>query len=457
MLHVCTVRDPSGAYYLGQERAAVEGARWFGRGAWGLNLAGPVSPAALARTLRGEPPNGGRLTAPHAVRAYDLVFTAPKSVSLAWGLGGVAVEEAVRVSHAEAWAAAAGYLAERAVAVRRASGADRRLVPVEGIVAAAFTHRESRAGDPHLHTHLVVANLARGTDGRWSALDGRGLYAHARAAGALYGSQLRRALTDRLGVEWVRTVAGRPEIAGVDPVAIGGFSSRSAEIRAELAVRGSRSNTARRVAWASTRDVDPTVPVRAGDRGERWRRRAARLGVAAVVVAGGPSRIAVPAAVEEHRLAAALHRAGDAPRRRHLVAAWADAVLPGATVASVLDCIDRIDPRHGLGVAEPVLEGRTVPAPHLLRALGPRPADPGRLDVWYRGATAVDRYRTRWGVTAAEPLGLEDDLRLVTLPAARLASHLETARCVEEVRRLLGRPAGREPPGPERGLGIGLG
>ncbi|HXQ58451.1 MAG TPA: relaxase domain-containing protein, partial [Acidimicrobiales bacterium] len=44
---------------------------------------------------------------------------------------------------------------------------------------------------PHLHTHVVVANLGRGPEGRWSALDGRGLYAHASATDALYHAHLR--------------------------------------------------------------------------------------------------------------------------------------------------------------------------------------------------------------------------------------------------------------------------
>jgi hypothetical protein len=33
-----------------------------------------------------------------------------------------------------------------------------RQVEVAGLVAAAFTHRDSRAGDPDLHTHVAVAN-----------------------------------------------------------------------------------------------------------------------------------------------------------------------------------------------------------------------------------------------------------------------------------------------------------
>src|SRR6185312_15707903 len=70
-----------------------------------------------------------------------------------------------------------------------------------GFVAAAFRHRSSRAGDPHLHTHVVVANLTKGPEGRWSAPDGRPLYVWATALGSLYRAELRAELA-RLGIEW---------------------------------------------------------------------------------------------------------------------------------------------------------------------------------------------------------------------------------------------------------------
>lgn len=458
MLHVCAVGDPSGTYYLNEEEPPVEVSRWVGRGARALGLAGAVSPADLGAVLAGRGCGGRNVASSRRVSGYDLVFTAPKSASLLWAFGDVAVEQAVRVSHGEAWLSAFDYLAERAAAVRRRSGPDRRLLAVEGLVAAAFTHGQSRAGDPHLHTHVLVANLARGTDGRWTAIDGRGLFAHAGAAGALYGAQLRRAVTDRLGAEWVRTRRGQPEIDGVDPIAIGGFSSRSAEIRAELAAGARQSSTARRVARVLTRDAKV-----GGDRVEAWQGRAARLGVEPGLLVGGlrrtggrgrPGGPAPP--LDEHRFAAALERVGGPARRRHLVAAWADAVLPGARTPDVLACIDRIDARPGIGVDEPVLEVRAVPAPHQLRALGPRPTDPGELDLWQRAATALERYREQWAITGHDPLGPWDDRHLAGLPAARLASHLEAVQHLESARRLLGR-RGREAAGPERGLGIGLG
>jgi conjugative relaxase-like TrwC/TraI family protein len=49
----------------------------------------------------------------------------------------------------------------------------------------------SRAEDPQLHTHVVAANMARGADGRWTALDATPIYQHAKAAGFLYQAHLR--------------------------------------------------------------------------------------------------------------------------------------------------------------------------------------------------------------------------------------------------------------------------
>jgi len=111
---------------------------------------------------------------------------------------------------------------------------------------------------PHLHTHVVVANLGRGPEGRWSALDGRGLYAHASAVDALYHAHLRYELTRRLGVAWDLPDRGRADIAGIAPGARREFSRRSAQIAGHLAERELTSGRARTVAGFATRaDKDP--------------------------------------------------------------------------------------------------------------------------------------------------------------------------------------------------------
>ena len=296
MLTVFSLRAGRGDYYLADLAAELsfvrapdpggaglvpgQPGRWIGRGAERLGLAGGVAGAPLAAVLAGRHPGSGRplgSSRPVAVSAFDLTFAAPKSVSVLLALAPPEVGAAVLAAHEAAAASAFSYVEERAIAVRRGEGGDRTLLPVTGVAAAAFTHGLSRASDPHLHTHVVVANRAQGTDGRWSALDSRGLFAHARAAGALYRAHLRSGLSERLGVDWVRTGGGRSEVAGIPALAIGAFSSRRADIEIEVARRGLRSGSARRVAWATTRDEKAQDPAAAP---RRWRSRGEALGLA---------------------------------------------------------------------------------------------------------------------------------------------------------------------------------
>lgn len=47
-------------------------------------------------------------------------------------------------------------------------------VEVAGLIAAAFDHYDSRAGDPQLHTHVVISNKVKTAwDGTWRSLDSR--------------------------------------------------------------------------------------------------------------------------------------------------------------------------------------------------------------------------------------------------------------------------------------------
>jgi conjugative relaxase-like TrwC/TraI family protein len=85
-------------------------------------------------------------------------------------------------------------------------------VATGGWVAAAFEHVTSRSDDPQLHTHVVVPNVVRGADGRWSAFDTREVYRQALTGGYLYQAVLRGELSRRLGVRWGRVRRGVAEI-----------------------------------------------------------------------------------------------------------------------------------------------------------------------------------------------------------------------------------------------------
>lgn len=454
VLTVYRLTDRTGAYYLadlGGElavgsadlggrgvRGPHEAARWVG-GRTITRLRGPLEGAAFTAMLAGRHPLSGRvLPGPRRhVRAFDLTFSAPKSASVLFALGPPEVAGAVVAAHRMAVDEAVGYLERRAVSVRRSSGDWRRVVPAKALAWAAFDHATSRALDPHLHTHVVVANVAHGGDGRWSALDGRGLYAHRGAAGSLYGAHLRWRLAATLGVRWEPRRNGGYEVAGIDPLLLGAFSSRAADIRVELAGRPPGSNRSSRVAWARTRDPKPDAAVRSGLARE-WRARAAELGPDPWQSVARRSSQG-PKVIDEHRflsrLAASPHAVAT---RRDVVRAWADACPQGQAVRGVERSADWAlgGPVGGVGVDEPVrpLSSVTVPR-HVLHVVGPRPLGVAEQRLWARAAAGVDHYRRRWegAVRAAEagerPPGPP--------PAARLADRLRVARQVEDLRLML--------------------
>ena len=459
MLGVHGVGRERADYYLGDlahELPVSSPGRWTGEAAARIGLAGDLRPAEFHRLLEGRHPLSGRPMGSGrvAVVALDLTFSAPKSVSVLFGLGGGEIALHVVHVHSEAVAGALSYLERHGIAARRRSGAERTLVPTTGMIAGLFTHALSRSGDPHLHSHVVMANLVHGVDGRWSACDGRGISAHRHAAGAVYEAHLRAGLSAALGVRWVGGPGQRTEIAGVAPVLLGEFSSRAADIRRHMHEAGARSPRGNRVAWAATRQ--PKGPRASyGELAAGWSRRAGAL---AELPELGLGRVRRPGPAhplfDEHRYAGTLALAPHAgAHRRDVVAAFGAAAPDGIETASLERIVTHWVPDAAVGVAEPLHQLRAVvPAAHHLRALGARPVDPVDHEVWVDAAAALDAYRARWGLgRSPEPLGRDASPQgLAALPTLRLADHLRLTRHLEAVRARLGR---REPATIEHGLG----
>jgi conjugative relaxase-like TrwC/TraI family protein len=331
-------------YYLG---AGEVPGYWVGTGAGLLGLDGTVSDDAFIALLNGvNPTDGTALGRPNRrLPALDLTFSAPKSVSVAWALGGPELAREIVAAHEEAIGAALGYLEREAVFVRRGHNGAGRLIG-GGLVGAAFRHRTSRAGDPQLHTHVVVANAAQGPDGRWSALDARHLYAHARTAGFLYQAELRAALSARLNADWEPTVKGTGDLSAVPVEVRREFSQRRAQIEAVLGPDATPREA--RVATLRTRPAK-TPDVDAWAMHDDWVDRANALGFTTTVLhteltreagaSGGrldPSRPSVTdvcTELTEHR---------STFDRRHVLQALAGHAHQGATVADLEAETDRL-------------------------------------------------------------------------------------------------------------------
>jgi conjugative relaxase-like TrwC/TraI family protein len=272
-----SIGDGAEEYYAGSSTEAR--GSWFGAGARELGLQGEVGGEQLRRVLDGLDADGGLLrdsSSPVKVAGYDLTFSAPKSVSVLFGLGKPEVRDAVRRAHDRAVIAAMGHVERTAAAVRRGHGG-LIVEPASGLVVGLFRHRTSRVGDPQLHTHAVVANLGRGPDGRWSTLDGRRLYAQARTASFVYQAVLRSELSRELGVQWTVVRRGIAEIAGITRPVLRAFSRRRVEIEAELERHNTSGPAASEAAALATRlRKDRSIGLEQLQ-GE-WRERAEGLG-----------------------------------------------------------------------------------------------------------------------------------------------------------------------------------
>lgn len=236
-----SVADGKEAYYAGGGESP---GRYLGEAARLLGLDGELGAGDLAALTHGlHPATGQQVTAraprePYTdsngrrhepVLAYDVTMSAPKSVSLLYAAGGPQ-GAVLRDCHEQAVAAAVTALERKAAIVRRGHRGVDRHTP-DGLIACAFTHRTSRAGDPQLHTHVVIPSMAPGPDGRWTNLHGPALRDFTHASGAIYRAELRANVTEALGLEW-RPLddRGLTELEGLDRSLLAWFSTRRAEI-----------------------------------------------------------------------------------------------------------------------------------------------------------------------------------------------------------------------------------
>ncbi|HEX6688919.1 MAG TPA: MobF family relaxase, partial [Solirubrobacterales bacterium] len=340
---------------------------WMGELAAELDLAGDVDRDAYAAVLAGKHPQTGEVLvsrpAPRRyvdadgrerqldpILGYDVRFSAPKSVSLLYGVGSPEVRSAILRAHDRAVAQAVSYLERHACFAQRGKGG-KTIEPGAGFVAMAFRHRSSRAGDPALHTHLVTANMTRAvSDGRWLSLANprrqSPLLREAKAAGHVYQAALRSAVTRELGAEWQEPHNGYADLAGIDRPVIDHFSQRRAEIVAALAERGDTSAAAAEIAAYRTRDrkdygVDPDT-----QRAE-WVSRAAEFDLSAETIdrmlGRAPRR--QPQPIRIHDLDRALADLEDHHShfdRRDLLSALANQLREGADARALESAVDSL-------------------------------------------------------------------------------------------------------------------
>ena len=231
---------------------------WIGTGVNRLGLSQTLQEGELARVLLGVHPVTEKPLAKNAGNdhkpGWDCTFSSPKSVSAIWAVAEPALREKIELAQRSSVEFAVNYLERNAVRTRHGLGG-REVRPVArsgGLVAAAYEHGTSRAGDPQLHTHVIIANVTPA--GRGIDID----LNHKMAAGALYRAELASRLRE-IGFS-ISADGDSFKVVGVPEALVDHWSQRRKEIIAEMARVGHHSGSASDIAALATRDAKVASP-----------------------------------------------------------------------------------------------------------------------------------------------------------------------------------------------------
>ncbi len=240
-------------YYSGKGEA--EGT-WLGKLSLELGLKGQVDPEEFSAVLDGKNPATTETLSPsfdnRKVNGVDMTLSPPKSVSVMWAIGEPRIRKEIRAAHDQAVLESFNYMQDMCAWGRKGKGGTRK-VQASGLVAAAYPHRTSRAGDPQLHTHVVAGNMVAFPDGTYGSLDTARIWHHAPTGSRVYQLALRREMTARLGVEWGEIHHGIADVKDFPQDVADLFSKRALAIQEAAEKTGSTSAHTRQIQTLATR------------------------------------------------------------------------------------------------------------------------------------------------------------------------------------------------------------
>lgn len=268
MLSIASIKSASGAaayfaednYYTIEE--GTEQSVWYGEGASELGFDGKVTKDSFERVLNGLTPSGEQVGIAGKRRlGLDLTFSASKSASV---LALVGKDQRLIDAFGQSVKDTLKFVEQNLVQARTEQNG--KFVPTDTkkLVAALFTHDTSRAQEPGLHIHAIIANMTQDKDGRWRALHNDKIWEYQSLIGNVQASFFRDAV-EKLGYQTERTGKhGQFEIVGVPQNVKDAFSSRRAEILAKAGELGIVSPEGRDAIRITTREAKPKDVDRVG-------------------------------------------------------------------------------------------------------------------------------------------------------------------------------------------------
>jgi len=268
MLSIASVKSASGsaAYFAADNYYTIgegtENSAWFGEGAPELGLGGGVTKDAFEKILNGFTASGEQVGVAGKRRlGLDLTFSASKSASV---LALVGKDQRLIDSFVQSVKDTLKFVEQNLVQARTEQHG--KFVPTDTkkLVAALFTHDTSRAQEPGLHVHAIIANMTQDKDGRWRALHNDKIWEYQSLIGNVQASFFRDAV-EKLGYQTERTGKhGQFEIVGVPQNVKDAFSTRRAEILAKAGELGIVSPEGRDALRITTREAKPKDVDRVG-------------------------------------------------------------------------------------------------------------------------------------------------------------------------------------------------
>lgn len=244
-------------YYKAGSDEAKDASQWFGKAAKDAGLVGEIDGDKFSSILEGIAPNGqvmGRIR--NGEREHrpgvDVTMNAPKSVSV---VGLVMGDERVVKAHKEAVLAVAGYIEENLITTRVGKNGEVQEVDAPNLIAGLFLHETSRKLDPHLHTHMAIANMVKEHLGdKFRALHNDRLSQHSLVLTQLYQNVLFHKIQE-LGYNVEMTRDGYVEIQGLGDIS-DLYSKRTKQIAQALADRGLKpTGESKQIAALMTRNA----------------------------------------------------------------------------------------------------------------------------------------------------------------------------------------------------------
>lgn len=169
----------------------------------------------------------------NSVSGFDLTFSMPKSVNVLWATGDEETRRRIMECYYESVDRTMEWWQDN-IAMTRVGRGGLAQMKVKGITAIRFDHWDTREHDPHLHSHVVVSNIAQRVDGGWGALDGSVVYRGHVECSEHQQNLLLDLLHERMGIDFEErddlskgTKAVVMDAAGVPSDLIDRFSSRS--------------------------------------------------------------------------------------------------------------------------------------------------------------------------------------------------------------------------------------